>query len=243
MNTTIFGTWEEPPQTGYTDEITNLWHYLAAQNVGREDQVLNSGLSQRRGEWTMLCDLYRRAHPQIVVEIGVAQGGTFAGWCSLGRPNALLVGIDRDLNDCRPRPNDPVHPRIARNIPHKMTAQGGGIYDLGRNLQRIIAINGWSHDEAVLSQLRGVLGGRGIDWLFHDASHSKEMFAKDFQLYWPLIAEGGVFAAHDIQSSKAPNCDKSVEWERIKAEETYSMVMEFKGNPNEDSLGVGVLIK
>lgn len=239
----IFGSWSGAPESGYSDEISALWNYLAVQYPGTQEQQNNSGLSQRRGEWTMLCDLYRRAHPKIVVEIGVAQGGTYAGWCFLGRPDALIIGIDRDVQDCRPRAGDQVHPRICSHQINHMTLDGGGMHSLGRNNQRIIPINGWSHEESTISQLKTVLGGNKIDWLYHDASHSKEMFATDFQIYWPLIASGGVFAVHDIQESKAPNCDKSVEWERIKKEEDYSMMMEFKGSRNEDSLGIGVLIK
>lgn len=236
-----FGQWDAPPP--YKDVPGDLWNWLAAQNVGKSDFQPNSGLSQRRHEITMLWHLYQRARPKIVVEIGVAQGGTFASWCFMGEPDALVIGIDRCVNDCRPRAGEQVSPRIVHRTINQMTDGGGGMYALGRNNQRIIPINGWSADTHVLDTLEKTLAGRKIDWLSHDASHSAELFAKDFSIYWPMVADGGVFCAHDIQESKVPDCDKSVEWERIKREEDYSAMYEFKSGRGEDSMGWGVLIR
>ena len=238
-----FGTWETVPTSGYRDEITDLWHALATQRVGTPEEVQHSGLTQRRVEWTMVCDLYRRTQPEIVLEIGTAQGGTFAGWCALGKKDALLISIDRDLNDCRPRKGDQVHPSIVDHEVTRMTCEGGGLYALGRHNQRVVGLSGWSTDEHVLTKLRETLGGQKIDWLFHDASHQPEKFAKDFAIYWPMVADGGVFASHDIMPCKDPNSNKSTEWERIKAEETYSAIFEFKGRRDDDSYGIGILIK
>lgn len=238
----IFGTWDQLPESGLVDPVAVLWHKLAAQRCGTPQQVNNFGLSQRRAEWATLMDLYLRAKPKLVVEIGVAQGGTAAGWCAIGRSGAEFIFIDRDLQDCRPRPGDPVDPGIYSG-PLKMTNQGGGIFHLAQRGQNIHGISGWSHAPETLSQLKAILNGRQIDWLYNDASHSAKMFAQDFQIYWPLIAPGGVFATHDIMPSAHPDCDKSVEWERIKREETYSACFEFRGSRNDDSMGQGILIK
>lgn len=240
----IFGSWNEMP--AHADQLSVLWHHLAAQNVDTPKFQPNSGLSQRRHEITMLWHLYERQKPRVVVEVGVAQGGTFASWCILGRPDATIIGIDRDPNDCRPRPGDQVHPEVVHPMDaraRKISRDGGGMYALGRHSQRIHAITGWSYSESTLEELRLLLSGRKIDFLFHDASHSAGMFAKDFPLYWPLIAEGGVFAAQDIQQSRVPECNKRDEWERILSDENYSAVMEFRGSRHDDSMGIGVLIK
>lgn len=238
----IFGSWNDPPAEGLVDPVSILWHKLAAQNVGTPYQVNNFGLTQRRSEWTMLADLYLRARPKIVVEIGVAQSGTAAGWCMLGQPGAEIVFIDRDLQDSRPRPGDPVDPVIYSG-PLKMANQGGGVFHLAQRGQKIHGISGWSYDEHVFSQLKAILGERKIDWLWTDSSHEEKMFAQEFAMYYPLVAEGGVYATHDIQPSSHPDVTKSKEWERIKREEAYSMLMEFRGPPTSDSYGIGVLIR
>lgn len=190
----------------------------------------------------MLMDLYLRARPKIVVEIGVAQSGTAAGWCIHGQPHALLIFIDRCLDDSRPRPGDPGNQNVYSG-PLKMYSNGGGICHLGRNGQVVRGINGWSHDSHVFSQLKTLLNGHKIDWLWTDSSHEAGMFEKEFAMYWPFVAEGGVFCTHDIQHSSHPDVTKWKSWERIKQEESYSMMMEFKGSKSEDSLGIGVLVK
>jgi len=239
----IYGEWNK---TGRWEEEKNrawwLWHRLAAQNEGRADFEPNNGLSQRKNEIIELWALYARMAPMVVVEIGVAQGGTFAAWCDLGNENATIIGIDRDVNDCRPRPGDPIHPDIFAGKAES-TSNGGGMHVYRRANQQVIPINGWTHDSYVYDRLMNVLSGRKIDFLFHDASHEANMFEADFKRFWPLVSEGGVFAVHDIMPSANPECNKSVEWSRIRAAEDYSALYEYRGARTDDSLGIGVLIK
>lgn len=241
---TIYGDWDHPRVTGdpWTDRFQSLWHILAAQNVGTPQFEPNFGLSQRRAEITELWKLFCQLRPKVIVEVGVAQGGTLAGWCELAPPDATIIAWDRDLNDCRPRPGEPVHPSIFRGQA-KMTCEGGGAFLLKKHGQQMHAIDGWSYDVRAQARLMEILNGRKIDFSFNDASHSKGMFAADFKFMWPLIADGGIYAVHDIQASKAEGCDKRVEWERIIAEEEYSAVFEYRASRHDDSLGIGVLIK
>ena len=121
----------------------------------------------------------------------------------------------------------------------------GGMFSLKRQgtRQEIAAIQGWSYEDRVISALGDQLKGRKIDFMFHDASHKAEMFAKDFEIYWPLIAEGGIFASHDISPSADPNCNKSEAWNHIKATAQYSACYEYLPHPSTTEMGIGVLIK
>lgn len=237
----IFGSWDELPSDG-GDDLSRLWHKLAAQHVGTPQQVNNFGLSQRRHEITMLWELFRRAKPNIILEIGTSQGGTLAGWCQLAPQDALIVIIDRCVDDCRPRPGDPIHADIS-NHSEKYTSQGGGAHYLATRNQKLVAINGWSQEKAVMDKLLATLSGRKIDFLFHDASHASAMFAADWTLYWPLVAEGGVFASHDVNWSADTACDKKSTWDRIKREAAYSACYEYLPHPSISEMGIGVLIK
>ena len=98
-------------------------------------------------------------------------------------------------------------------------------------------------DTQTIGRLSSILNGRTVDFLFHDASHEATMFAKDFELYWPLVSDGGIFAAHDIAPSASAQCNKSDEWERIKRDECYSFCYEYKPHPNTTEMGIGVLMK
>ncbi len=234
----IFGDWETMPETGSRDVLAKLWHELATQKDRK-----NNGMTQRRHEIVMLWELYRRTQPKVVLEIGSAQGGTLAGWCYLGMPDATIISIDRDCNDCLPRRSEQVSRQIVPHDVHGLTSEGGGMMALARYQQQVIPIAGWSYDPAVLQRLLSVLAGRKIDFLSHDASHQPETFARDWKIYWPLVAEGGIFASHDIMPCADANSNKSLEWERIKREENYSALYEFRGSRNDDSMGWGVIIR
>lgn len=238
----IFGSWNKPPTVGSHDELSQLWHKLAGQHEGTPQQQNNSGLTQRRSEIVPLWELYLRARPKVVVEIGVAQGGTWAAWCYLGQHDATIIGIDRCVDDCRPRNGDPCHYDIAPPT-NMSTMQGGGMHAHKKGNQRIVAINGWSTEESTLNQLNNVLDGRKIDWLWCDSSHQEEKFRVEFPMYFPLVAEGGVYCTHDVQESSHPDVTKWKEWRKIKASFDYSACFEFLGGKDADSYGIGVIIK
>jgi len=240
----IYGGWDS--QKYFSDpadsRLQDLWHKLAAQHVDTPDMVPNHGLTQRKNEIMELWGLFRKVAPKVVLEIGTAQGGTLAGWCQLAPMDATIIFIDRCVNDCRPRPGDPVHPDIASRH-DAVTTGGGGGYLLARGHQRIVPINGWSYEPPVISKLMRELAGRKVDFLFHDASHEASMFLRDFEIYWPLVADGGVFASHDICPSSVPNVNKHEAWAQIVRDCKYSARYEYHGGNGSESFGIGVLIK
>ncbi len=239
----LYGSWDaariSPCESDV--ELQWAWHHLANQGVGTDRFMPNNGLSQRKNEIIELWKIYRSMQPRVVVEIGTAQGGTFAAWCRLGHPNATIISIDRDINDCWPRPGNPVNPEIY-NGELKMGQDGGGALHLKCHQQDVHSINGWSYEEKTINHLRAILRGREIDFLWHDASHQPDTFAKDWKIYRPLMAEGAVFASHDIVPSADPNSNKSVEWERIKRDESFSAIYEFRPHPSVTEMGIGVII-
>lgn len=231
----VFGAWSTPPETGVQDGLSLLWHKLVSH-----PDAPNFGMTQRRPEITMLWELFRRANPEVILEIGVAQAGTFCGWCQLAREDAIIIAVDRDVNDARPRPGDPV-PWICPN-PTKYTTQGGGIHYCNKGRQTIHAINGWSYEQKTLDQVMKALNGRKVDFMFCDSSHRADMFEKEFNMYWPLVADGGIYSTHDIQKSTAPDVTKGEYWDWIKNNVQYSALFEFRGPPGSDSMGIGALI-
>jgi predicted O-methyltransferase YrrM len=209
------------------------------------EKLQPSGITQKKNEIIELWQLFERINPKIILEIGISQGGTFAGWCYLADDNALLIGIDRDPNDCRPREGEQVHPDIADPC-LKMTEEFGGMWVLKRkgSHQTIIPIKGWSYEPRVMNELLEVLGGDKIDFLFHDASHEESMTRKDFELYWPLIAPNGVMAFHDIGFSNVPEVTKYKWWREVRDDgpQSYAYSYQLPDRLNL-SMGIGVLFK
>jgi predicted O-methyltransferase YrrM len=244
MNTSLFGTWDIPRMTGdyLSEKVESLWHTLAAQSVGTPQFQPNSGLSQKKDQFCLLSTMFHFLQPKVVMEAGVAQGGTLAAWCQLAPPDATIIALDRCLDDCRPRPGDPVHSSIY-NGPLKSTTEGGGIHHLKKKGQTMVGVNGWTHDPAVQDKVKHVLNGRTIDFLFHDVSHSARMTREDMVWMWPLVSPGGIMALHDIQPSAHPDCDKSEAWKEMVDTLDYSARYEFCGNRSDDSMGVGILVK
>lgn len=228
------------------DKFEQLWYKLAPEYNDVGKAVLNnSGLTQKKHEIIELWQLFDRLQSDIIVEIGVSQGGTFAGWCQLASTDALIIGIDRDVNDCWPRRGDMVHPDIA-GPEFRMTEQGGGMYSLKRkeSNQTIIPINGWSYESKTVLKLQEVLNGCRIDFLFHDASHKYEDTVRDFELYWPLIESGGVMAFHDIAYSSVAEVTKWKFWREIIHTGPQEISYTYEYNDRFDqSMGIGVLFK
>lgn len=240
----IFGTWDTPRVTGeyLHDHLQGIFHSLAAQNVGTPQFEPNSGLSQKKDQFIMMCALFSMIKPQVIMEVGVAQGATLSAWCQLAPPDAMIIALDKDLNDARPRPGDPVHSSIYHG-PLKMTSDGGGIYSLKQKGQKMVGVNGWTSDPRVQAEVVQHLNGRKVDWLFHDCSHSARMTREDMIWMWPLVADGGCLVLHDIQPSKHPDCDKCVAWREMLDTLDYSAHYELIGNRESDSMGVGILVR
>jgi cephalosporin hydroxylase len=87
-----------------------------------------------------------------------------------------------------------------------------------KHQQRIIPIRGWSHDPAVLSQVRANISQ--INLLFIDGDHSYEGALADWRLYGPLLCKGAIVVMHDIgwaegvQRVVEEEIRPLVEWER-----------------------------
>lgn len=141
------------------------------------------GLTQYRSEISWLYDLVADLAPRVVVEIGLARGGTFFLWTRAAADDALLVAID----------SVPLSPlgrwgRFARSR-----------RAFARDRQRVKLLMGSdSHDPNTVDALRRALGDRPIDFLFIDGDHSYEGVKQDFEVYGALVRAGGLVALHDV---------------------------------------------
>jgi predicted O-methyltransferase YrrM len=138
---------------------------------------------QIRGEIIPFLELVGSRPPRAVLEIGTANGGTFFLLARVADPEAILVTIDLPLGDFGggyPRWRAPLYRRFASRR------------------QRAVPMLADSHDPATFVGVHSLLEDRKLDLLFIDGDHSYEGVRRDYELYGPLVAPGGVVAFHDI---------------------------------------------
>ncbi|NPV05565.1 MAG: class I SAM-dependent methyltransferase [Syntrophaceae bacterium] len=179
---------------------------------------------QSRVELEALLGEVRRLGPSAVVEIGTASGGTLFMLTRAASADATLVSID---------------------LPGG--AFGGGypvwrapLYrSFARPGQRVHLLRRDSHDPSTLETLRGILGGRKVDFLFIDGDHTYEGVKKDFEMYRTLVRPGGMVGFHDIvPHSAASGCEVDRFWNEIRG--AFDSV-EFVENRRAQFGGIGLI--
>ncbi len=162
--------------------------------------------------------------PHVIVEIGTCTGGTFYIWCAMAEPTATLISLD---------------------LPGGI--HGGGYPSWKQYLYRTFGRPGQkthfmrvnSHEPSSLDQLRQLLGGRLIDFLFIDGDHTYEGVKQDFSMYAPLVRPGGIIALHDIVAHPIElHCEVDRFWNELRTNRDYQ---EFINDPAQGSCGIGII--
>jgi predicted O-methyltransferase YrrM len=135
---------------------------------------------QVREELLSLLDRVRQLRPARLCEIGAAGGGTLYMFTRVAPPGALIISMDIEI---------PAHTARARAR-------------MGRDGQQLANVEADSHADATLDRLRDWLAGEPLDFLVIDGDHSYEGVRRDFELYAPLVREGGLIALHDINPDR-----------------------------------------
>ena len=185
-------------------------------------RAVKLGANQKVSELTPLVRLLQDRRLDTVVEIGTARGGTFATWCSLAEPDAVLVSID---------------------LPGG--AHGGGYSEqdaerfsgYARSRQQVHFLRDDSHAETTRDALAKILDGRSVDFLMIDGDHTYEGVRADYEMYSPFLAEGGIVAFHDILPRPAYGVDRL--WAEVKAEARPTI--EVVADATSARCGIGVV--
>jgi predicted O-methyltransferase YrrM len=91
-----------------------------------------------------------------------------------------------------------------------------------------------------VDRVRRLLGGRSVDFLFIDGDHRYEGVRRDFELYEPLVAPGGIVAFHDVSPRSTPD---TVGTERFWAELKATHPTEERVADGGPGYGIGVYRK
>jgi predicted O-methyltransferase YrrM len=174
-------------------------------------------------ELTALGEILVERRPERALEIGTARGGTLLFLTRLASPNATIVSVD-----------------LPDGKFGGYSARRGWFYQrFARRSQRLHLLQGDSHSDDMLSRVKSAFGGQPLDYLFIDGDHSYEGVKQDFELYAPLVRNGGVIALHDV-AEHAPEmeCEVSRLWNQIKSRYRHREIIE---KPSQGWGGMGVL--
>lgn len=196
--------------------------------------AIKRGAVQKVSELRSLLELVKGRDMRLVVEVGSARGGTYWALAQVASDDALLVSID-----------------IPAGSP--LDIQGGKDVYEGRDRerfrtfiregQRCRLIDGDSQTQGTVNALKSVID-RPIDMLFIDADHRYQGVKRDYELYSPLVREGGIIAFHDVIIQNDRRSGVHLLWNEIKRK--YPDHYEWVGKDNwglGQWGGIGAIVK
>lgn len=174
-------------------------------------ESVGRGAQQQPQELAMLIGIVFVLQPSVVLEVGSAGGGSLLAWARAILDPALMVSVDV------------VAPRVsaADLRPHSVEV-----------------VTGDSHDPLIVTEVRRILAGRAVDFLFLDGDHYGDGPRLDVESYVPLVGEGGIVAIHDVNPKTWENFSVPDLWERAGTE--YPSIS-WVSTPGVKGFGVGIL--
>lgn len=180
------------------------------------------GIIQKPEEMRWLFELVRAERPRVILEIGLALGGTFFLWTRAAAPDAHLIAID----------SKPVG-RLGMWSPFALIRRAFAV----RSQRITLLFDSDSHSEITRQRVANLLDGRQVDLLFIDGDHSRDGVWQDFHMYSPFVTPGGIIAFHDI-SPNPKECTEGVAdfWREFSSQyETEECVLS-----GEPGYGIGI---
>ena len=204
--------------------VTNTFEkFIRDDNNTLEKKVKHAiilGSMQKEYELMEMAKLIEAKQPKVLVEIGTDQGETFALFCQICPQDSTLVSIDL--------PGGSFGSNNANAQKLKSGAKGN---------QQIHCILGDSHSEKTKTDLLEIIDK--IDVLLIDGDHTYEGVKKDFEMYSPLMNNGGLIFFHDILFHPFNHgCEVNLFWRQLK--EKYE-TQEFIDQDDINWGGIGMI--
>jgi len=181
---------------------------------------------QFKNEVLRLITMVNEIKPQTVIEIGTAGGGTLFLFCRVASKDATIISIDLPggrFGGGYPCWKIPLYKRF--RLPKQEL-----------HLERAD-----SHSQETLDKVNNILGNRKVDFLFIDGDHSYYGVRMDFEMFSPLVKDGGIIAFHDIVVHPTQiGCDVNKLWDEIKESKKYDYT-EVVSDWNQGMCGIGIL--
>lgn len=184
---------------------------------GKWDNLYNF-IQQKDSEWQSVIDILSDMEIKAALEIGTFGGGSLYTISQLAQDNAIIASVD-------------LHKTMYKSVIDKHAA----FRALMKDTQIFHTVNADSHLPETLETVKQWFHGKELDFLIIDGDHSDKGAQKDFDMYSPLVREGGLIMFHDIMRAKFSAVD--IVWNKLKTQyEHKEFIEDPKGN-----MGVGVL--
>lgn len=171
-----------------------------------------------------LLEIVEEAKIEIMLEIGTANGGTLFLFKQVADPRAMIISIDLPA-----APFGGGYPSWKGTLYKRFKKHG----------QRVHLIRGDSHNQQTFDKVKSILDGKTVGFLFVDGDHTRKGVKIDFEMYAPLVKDGGIIAFHDIVPGPAERVGGVPRfWEEIKTKYTN---LEIVKNQNQGGFGIGII--
>jgi len=184
--------------------------------------------NQKPSEIERLLKEIQNLTPATICEIGAAGGGTFALFASVAAPRARLLSIDI----CYPQSRSRIYQLLAQPA------------------TRVTCLEGDSHEIETLERVKRWLGHASFDFLFIDGDHTYEGVKQDYEMYAPLVRDGGIIALHDIVpdfrtrhgiETRSNVGEVPRFWRELRLGLDNTLTKELIEDPEQDGFGIGVI--
>jgi predicted O-methyltransferase YrrM len=181
---------------------------------------------QIKEEFLELLKIFQKQNPKYILEIGTANGGSLFCFCKLAQDNATIISIDLPggkFGGGYPEWKVPIYKAFAKKN------------------QKLYLLRKDSHSQETLEEVKKILNGSQLDFLFIDGDHTYEGVKKDFEMYSPLVEKGGAIIFHDILFVPEGDVGGVLKfWNEIK---NYFHCKELVKNRSQRDRGIGIIYK
>lgn len=179
---------------------------------------------QVRYEILELLKTLDKMNPKALLEIGTENGGTLFLFSRVASSDAIIISVDKPTGFFGMG-----YDKWRTSLYRSFTSKG----------QQLHLVQKDSHNISTLEEVKVILRGRKIDFLFLDADHTYEGVRRDFEMYSPLVDKNGIIAFHDILvNPQEPNIETHRFWNETKNNYAHIEIIE---NRNQGLMGIGFI--
>jgi len=177
------------------------------------------GAIQKSKELDALLNIVALRRPRTIVEIGTKQGGTLYALCQVAPEDCTIISIDTSWE--------------TYSLAAQIGADDEFYASFCKPTQTVRFLHADTHDDTTLQWLKNYLAGDLIDFLFIDGDHTYKGVKKDWEMYSPLVRDGGLVGFHDIatHTDREVSCKVDIFWKELKQNEN---VLEIYHDPRND---------
>ncbi len=173
-------------------------------------------------EFAWLCAKVQAVKPAQIMEIGSRHGGSLLMLSHFIQPSAGIISVDLPGAEWGDQQSNMALEKVASLLRRR----GFPVTCLLQD----------SHDSSTAQQVRQVTGEQPLDLLFIDGDHTYIGVRQDWEMYSPLVREGGMVVFHDLVT---PPGDARVEVGQLFAE----LETDFRTETTIAKWGIGVVYK